>query len=130
MHGESNDDVNGNGNLLLSMLTSVDMYALNACTPPQFTDAHLEHISSTGPTVRSWANPSLTTSSQHQMFVAMPRDAAAGPTATVGHKLVSSYHMPVLATIQSVLVKPRTACEKSKMKLASLLQFMHKENVS
>jgi len=114
MHGESNDDVNGNGNLLLSLLTSVDMYALNARTPPQSPDAHLTYIKhrANGEVMgKSLIDYIITTPD-----VAMPRNAAAGPSATVGRQLVSSDHMPVLATIQRVIVR-RTTCERPKLKL-------------
>eukprot|EP00775_Hariotina_reticulata_P015202 gene15202-biopygen2282 len=114
MHGESNDDVNGNGNLLISMLNSVDMYALNARTPPPTPDAHLTYMKhrANGEVMgKSLIDYIITTPD-----VAMPRGVAAGPTATVGRKLVSTDHMPVFANIQRVLVR-RTACEKFRLKL-------------
>eukprot|EP00775_Hariotina_reticulata_P004854 gene4854-biopygen6608 len=114
MHGESNDDVNGNGNLLISMLNSVDMYALNARTPPPTPDAHLTYMKhrANGEVMgKSLIDYIITTPD-----VAMPRGVAAGPTATVGRKLVSTDHVPVFANIQRVLVR-RTACEKFRLKL-------------
>eukprot|EP00775_Hariotina_reticulata_P001927 gene1927-biopygen3421 len=90
------------------------MYALNARTPPPTPDAHLTYMKhrANGEVMgKSLIDYIITTQD-----VAMPRGVAAGPTATVGRKLVSTDHMPVFANIQRVLVR-RTACEKFRLKL-------------
>jgi hypothetical protein len=67
IQGEYHDNLHGSANILLSMLASFDMYALNARMPPQSL-MHISQTSSTGSLVRSWANPSSTTSSPPQML--------------------------------------------------------------
>jgi len=78
---------------------SVDMYALNARTPPQSPDAHLTYIKhrANGEVMgKSLIDYIITTPD-----VAMPSKCCCwGPSATVGRQLVSSDHMPVLATLK------------------------------
>ena len=98
MHGESNDDANGNGQLLLSLLSTVNMYALNARTPPPTADAHLTYVkrrSASGEVM----GKSLIDYVIASPDIAMPSGATAGPTAFVGECIVSTDHLPVITSI-------------------------------
>jgi hypothetical protein len=98
MHGESNDDVNGNGQLLLSLLSTVNMYALNARTAPPTPEAHLTYVKrrlATGEVMgKSLIDYIIATPE-----IAMPSGSATCPTAFVGECIVSTDHMPVITTI-------------------------------
>ena len=92
MHGESNDDVNGNGQLLLSLLSTVNMYALNARTPPPTADAHLTYVkrrSASGEVM----GKSLIDYVIASPDIAMPSGATAGPTAFVQHPCIACGHI-------------------------------------
>ena len=71
MHGEQDHTINSNGRLLLSLLTTLDMYTLNARTAPTSPGAHLTLVRPSGSSLIDYiiATPDI----------AMPCHAAAGP---------------------------------------------------
>jgi exonuclease III len=117
MYGEPNNDINANGQLLLSMLASLDMYSLNARTAPPTPDAHLTYIkrrSATGTIMgQSLIDYIIVTAD-----IAKPATTDNMPVATVGRRLVSTDHMPVLATINRAVLRRHTQTIKLRLNAA------------
>jgi len=104
MHGEQ--DINANGRLLLSMLSAVDLYALNARAPAceSQPDAHLTYVK------RSEAGQVLGASLIDYIIatpdVAMPVLNTANSGALVADPVVSrTDHLPVLATVNRPVLR-------------------------
>ena len=88
MYGEAG--TNSNGPLLLSLLDSLNMYALNARSPPACPRQHLTLIRSKGCSLIDY----IIASSD----IALPCQFAARPTAQVGPRTVAATdHLPVFA---------------------------------
>jgi hypothetical protein len=100
MHGEVT--VNDNGRLLLSLLNTVNLYSLNACTAPASPHQHITCDTSHGGTRHSSLIDYVIASAD----IAMPCQAAARPTATVGSKTVGATdHLLVFARFVRPVVR-------------------------
>jgi hypothetical protein len=100
MHGEST--VNDSGRLLLSLLNTVNLYSLNARTAPTSPHQHITCDRSHGGTRRGSLIDYILASAD----IAMPCQAAARPTATVGPHIVGATdHLHVSARIVRHVVR-------------------------